>query len=174
MPLWISVWRHTVEVCVCVFQCQHIKPMSPLDIAAKIFTGGDASLDEPMWRAMICAGFYSGAVYVSSDSSVLDPIMSIGVWFGPGNVLYATWGVIFILNLLNIIAFKAKNNVLWVSPNFFARLLQNINNGWWMMYVYLSAQAFKVGNNPVPFSVWAQNSSIQEKSVRTNCQMSYL
>ncbi|KAH7870128.1 uncharacterized protein C8R40DRAFT_1128092 [Lentinula edodes] len=60
------------------------------DIAAKIFTGGDSSLDEPMWRAMICAGFHSGAVYVSSNSSILDPIMSIGVWFGPGNVLYAT------------------------------------------------------------------------------------
>ncbi|KAE9393404.1 hypothetical protein BT96DRAFT_1023062 [Gymnopus androsaceus JB14] len=60
------------------------------DIAAKVFTGGDASLDESMWKAMIRAGFHSGAVYVSSDGAESNEIMSIGVWFGPGEVLYAT------------------------------------------------------------------------------------
>ncbi|EIM91772.1 uncharacterized protein STEHIDRAFT_37341, partial [Stereum hirsutum FP-91666 SS1] len=60
------------------------------DIAAKVFTGGDLSLSEVMWRSMVRAGFHSGAVYVASHSSDLTDIVSIGVWFGPGEVLYAT------------------------------------------------------------------------------------
>ncbi|KAJ4483693.1 hypothetical protein J3R30DRAFT_3241509, partial [Lentinula aciculospora] len=57
------------------------------DIISKIFTGDNPTLDEPLWRAMVRAGFHSGAVYVATDDIDPNPIMSIGVWFGPGNVL---------------------------------------------------------------------------------------
>ncbi|THU78140.1 hypothetical protein K435DRAFT_769655 [Dendrothele bispora CBS 962.96] len=60
------------------------------DIATKVFTGGDMSLSEDMWRSMVRAGFHSGAVYVASGSPDFTEILSVGVWFGPGQVLYAT------------------------------------------------------------------------------------
>ncbi|KAJ3717435.1 hypothetical protein C8R42DRAFT_179578 [Lentinula raphanica] len=65
------------------------------DVSTKVFTGNNPALDEPMWRAMVRAGFHSGTVYVATDDSIdsnsnSNSIMSVGVWFGPGNVLYMT------------------------------------------------------------------------------------
>ncbi|KAI0067422.1 hypothetical protein BV25DRAFT_1819748 [Artomyces pyxidatus] len=58
------------------------------DIMTKIFTGDDSTLSDPLWRSMIRAGIHSGVLYVASDGA--DEIHSFGVWFGPGQTLYAT------------------------------------------------------------------------------------
>lgn len=45
---------------------------------------------KPFGGYVVRANFHSGAVYIASNSPDLTDIMSIGVWFGPGEVLYAT------------------------------------------------------------------------------------
>lgn len=63
---------------------------SPQDIVVKIFTNGDTSRSDVMWRAMIRAALHSGVVYVASKKSDPERVLSLSVWFGPGQVLYAT------------------------------------------------------------------------------------
>ena len=83
----------------------HILPISKAecllinrtDIAESVYTGGDASLADALWRSMINAGAQSGVLYVASTTTVLagseirpEAIHSIGLWFPPGKLLYST------------------------------------------------------------------------------------
>ena len=66
------------------------------DIAESVYTGGDASLADALWRSMINAGAQSGVLYVASTTDLAgseirpEAIHSVGLWFPPGKLLYST------------------------------------------------------------------------------------
>ncbi|KAF9077053.1 hypothetical protein BDP27DRAFT_1313051 [Rhodocollybia butyracea] len=67
--------------------------------AIELFTGGDLSLTDSLWRSQIRAGLNSGEVWIATDGT--EEIMSVGVWFGPGKELYDTREVQEYLTLLS-------------------------------------------------------------------------
>lgn len=67
------------------------------DIAQNVYTGGDASLADALWRSMINAGVYNGVLYVASVTGTIsepdirpEAIHAIGLWLPPGQLLYST------------------------------------------------------------------------------------
>ncbi len=82
------------------------------DIAENVYTGGDATRADAVWRSMLNAGAHSGVLYVASSapepdvhsgvlyvaSSAPEPdvhmrpeaMHAIGLWFPPGQMLYST------------------------------------------------------------------------------------
>lgn len=51
-------------------------------------TGGNDELRAPLFRSMVRAGALEGSFYIANDGS--DKIFSIGIWFGPGRMMFET------------------------------------------------------------------------------------
>jgi hypothetical protein len=53
-------------------------------------TGGNENLRESFFRAMTRATAVGGSIYVVSDAEGSDDILSVGMWFGPGQKALTT------------------------------------------------------------------------------------
>ncbi|KAA1470517.1 hypothetical protein DENSPDRAFT_849606 [Dentipellis sp. KUC8613] len=58
------------------------------DAVTAAFSGGDPELIDLNYRSMIRAALHSGEVYFATDAS--GKIVAVGIWFAPGQELWAT------------------------------------------------------------------------------------
>ena len=61
-------------------------------------TGGDNKFRASLFRSVVRAGALEGSLYVVHDDS--GKILSIGIWFGPGKMMFSTsvhWQVLRII-----------------------------------------------------------------------------
>jgi len=58
------------------------------DISVDSMTGGNDELRAPLFRSMVRAGALEGSFYIANDGS--EKIFSIGIWFGPGKMMFGT------------------------------------------------------------------------------------
>ncbi|KAI0295626.1 hypothetical protein B0F90DRAFT_1820375 [Multifurca ochricompacta] len=88
------------------------------DIAEQVFTGGDPALADLVWRSMIKAGVHSGVLYVASTEP--ESINAIGLWFPPGQLLYATPDQLA-LGFSDLLARLSPEHLNWFLNDFSAK-----------------------------------------------------
>lgn len=74
--------------------------------------GGDESLKDPIFRAMIRAGELAGEVYLATDNSS-GKVVAVAVWFPPGISLFNSSDFFFVYST-STHSFAEKNRGLWV------------------------------------------------------------
>ncbi|KAI0262324.1 hypothetical protein BC834DRAFT_1043499 [Gloeopeniophorella convolvens] len=62
------------------------------DISEKVFTNGDATRADLLWRGLIRAGAHSGELYAAApaDDDTPGAMRALAVWFPPGQLVYST------------------------------------------------------------------------------------
>lgn len=94
--------------------------------------GGDDSLLDPLFRAMIRCGALEGKLIIATDDA--ERAIGVSVWFGPGHTIFAT-SVQFrahaIFNWLNFLIWftQGKNNVTSVLTISWHGCLPRLDNG---------------------------------------------
>jgi len=58
--------------------------------------GGDESLKDPIFRAILRAGELAGEVYLATDNSS-NKVVGVAVWFPPGRTLFDSSDAFYLL-----------------------------------------------------------------------------